>query len=253
MLYYKPIEIKHLNAELTRNCNLQCSYCFNDSGVNMLNELSTEEWNKVIDIAKSHGALSALFTGGEIMTRNDSPEIINYALIQELKTSILSNGYKLNNQYREILSSLDRVQISLDSASPTTHDMKRGKGSWKSARNAIDYIRSLDVPVEISTTITSDQLDELEGIVRVAYLTESKVIVRPMQAIGRAQYSGTEEYNSEIALIKQKLEEKFGEIFVDDFAQYVPISENEEGFVTVLPDGKIRGTRINIFEFDKAA
>ena len=260
MLDYKPDKILHLNAEVTRACNLRCDYCFNDSGVMMPSELKLGEWKQAIDVTQNYGAESALFTGGEVMARRDSPEIIGYALEQGLRTSILSNGLKLNGQYRDMLQELERVQISLDSASPYSHDARRGEGSWRTARQAIDYVRGLDVPVEISTTISLDRLDELEGLAGIAYLTGSSLLVRPMQSIGRALGTAKQDVKSAIAERKQRLEDKFGDIFVEDFARYVPVlgaNHDEkmlpEGFVTVLPDGKIRGTRQSIFELEKAA
>lgn len=256
-----PIDkIVHLNAEVTRACNLHCNYCFNDSGISMLSELTLGEWKQAIDVSQKYGAKSVLFTGGEVMIRKDSPEIIGYALERGLRTSILSNGLKLNGEYRDMLQELERVQISLDSASPYSHDMRRGEGSWKTARQAIDYIRGLDVPVEISTTISADRLDELEGLAGIAYFTGSSLLVRPMQSIGRALGTKKQDITSAIAERKQRLEDKFGGIFVSDFARYVPILGADhdkrmlpEGFVTVLPDGKIRGTKQSIFELEKVA
>ena len=257
---YQQNKIIHLNAEVTRACNLRCKYCFNDSGVMMPNELKLDEWKKAVDVTRKYGAESALFTGGEVMSRRDSPAIIGYALEQGLKTSILSNGLKLNSQYRDMLQELERVQISLDSASPYSHDAKRGEGSWKVARQAIDYIRGLDVPVEISTAISADYLDELEGIAGISYLTGSNLLVRPMQSIGRALGKANQDLDTAITERKQKLKYKFGDIFIEDFAHYVPVlGENHdermlpEGFVTVLPNGKIRGTRQSIFELERAA
>src|SRR3989344_3093198 len=186
MIDYKPDKIVHLNAEVTRACNLRCDYCFNDSGIMMPSELNLGEWKQAIDVTQKYGAESALFTGGEVMARKDSPEIIGHALERGLRTSILSNGLKLNGQHRNMLQELERVQVSLDSASPYSHDARRGEGSWKVARQAIDYIRGLDVPVEISTTISADRLDELEGLAGIAYFTGSNLLVRPMQSIGRA-------------------------------------------------------------------
>lgn len=259
MLNYEPDKIVHLNAEVTRACNLRCDYCFNDSGIMMPSELKLDEWKQAIAVTQKYGAESALFTGGEVMARKDSPDIIGYALERGLRTSILSNGLKLNGQYGELLQELERVQISLDSASPYSHDARRGEGSWKTARQAIDYIRGLDVPVEISTTISADRLDELEGLAGIAYLTGSNLLVRPMQSTRRALGTTKQDLNAAIAKRKQRLEDKFGDLFVEDFAHYVPILGADhdekvlyEGFVTVLPDGKIRGTRQSVFELGKA-
>ena len=71
---YTPSRISHLNAEVTRACNLRCDYCFNSSGKRLPNELDTGEWKSVIDIAQRYGARSSLFIGGEVLVRKDSPD-----------------------------------------------------------------------------------------------------------------------------------------------------------------------------------
>lgn len=248
-------EMNHLNAELTRMCDLRCSYCFNESGKKMDNELSLNEWKNVIDVAYGKGAKSSLFTGGEIMVRKDSPEVIQYSLGKGLKTSILSNGYNLSKRDGGFIKNLERVQISLDSANPKTHDSKRGEGSWKVARDAIDYSLSQETPVEISTTVSYDGLNELEGVAEIAHSTGSKILVRPMQPIGRALNKNKFNFDSFLNNVKKYLTNKFGDIFVEDFANYVPVLGKDydkeqipNGFITVLPDGMVRGTNFSFLE-----
>ena len=221
---------------------------------------STNGWKQVINGGNVHGARSALFTGGEVMTRSDAPEIIEYSLQNRLETSILTNGYRLEKRGGNFVNRLKRVQISLDSASPQTHDARRGEGSWRVARQAIDYARSCGTPVEISTTISPKQLDELEGIVGIAYNTESRVLVRLLQYIGRAiQLEKERDFSFVLDKRKQQLAMQFGDIFVDDFARYVPQGENHDavaladGYVTVLPNGIIRGLNRKILQLGLAA
>jgi MoaA/NifB/PqqE/SkfB family radical SAM enzyme len=240
------MKLKHINAEVTRACNLACDYCFNASGKRMPDELSLNDWKNIIRMSKASGAESALFTGGELMTRKDSPEIVQYSIDTGLKTSILSNGFnlkELNCQY------LDRVQISLDSASPIAHDMRRGNGSWLVARKAIDFARAFGTNVEISTTISLDRLDELEGLAGVAYSSGSKLLLRPIQQIGRADGRFTTLEESAFTDRMGHLKYKFGKIFVEDFAKYVPVlgmnhdrTVMKEGYFTFLPNGFVRGT-----------
>jgi MoaA/NifB/PqqE/SkfB family radical SAM enzyme len=226
----------------------------------MPNELGTREWKRAIAIAQEHGAKSSLFTGGEVLVREDSPEIIDYSLEEGLETSILTNGYQLREMGKGFINNLRRVQISMDSASPLTHDTIRGKGSWYVARDAIDFARSSGIPVEISATITGDRIEELEGICGIAYSTGSKVLVRPLQPIGRAVVTGGKNTIQALEEKTRQLKDAFGEIFIVDFAKYVPVlGQNhdntviQQGFVTVLPDGTIRGTNKKILQLERTA
>ncbi|MBI5003073.1 radical SAM protein [Candidatus Woesearchaeota archaeon] len=258
---YTPKRIVHLNAELTRACNLRCNYCFNESGTRMSGELDQSKWQRVIDMSKMYGAESVLFTGGEVTARKDAPDIVRYALASGLRTSILTNGFHLRDHvYKGLIPSLERVQISLDSATPSFHNQKRGVGSWNMAREAIDYVCELDVAVEISATVSEDSLDELSGIADIAYQTNSKVLIRPIQWIGRANARERNDVQEAIEQRKKELEERVGNIFVEDFAKYVPVLGSnhdiiirEQGYITILPDGKIRGVREKNFELERAA
>ena len=56
-----------LSLELTYRCPLKCSWCNNPLNFNdyTSQELSTEEWKRVLDEARQLGALQLGFTGGE--------------------------------------------------------------------------------------------------------------------------------------------------------------------------------------------
>jgi len=254
-------KLTHLNAELTKLCNLACGYCFNSSGLKSDSELSANRWKDILDLAKDSGIASVLFTGGEIMTRPDIAAIIYYSLDNNFKTSILSNGLNINANSAVDFKNLDRVQISLDSANKRFHDSKRGDGSWMVARSAIDYVRSLDVDVEISSVVSDESsLAQLDGLANIAYKTNSKLLLRSMQSIGRANNSKT--YNPQLLLEQKKtsLENKFGNIFVNDFAHYVPVlgcshdtKVLSDGYITILPDGKVRGVDLDFLEIRRIA
>lgn len=246
MIFVIEMKAYHLNAELTRACNLRCDYCFNDSGTRAPNELSAQDWQTVIT---KTGVSSALFTGGEVMSRKDAPEIIEYAIERGVESSILTNGYRIDENYQKLLQKLRRVQISLDSATPDIHDLRRGSRSWQVARTAIDYVRGSNVPVEISSTIDAQNIDQLDGLAAIARQTESKLLLRPMQAIGRSISA---------AALPEEIAQRYTDIIVPDFAHYVPISgpghdKNAlaKGVLTVLPDGMIRGLRQDIRELQK--
>jgi MoaA/NifB/PqqE/SkfB family radical SAM enzyme len=246
------MKIIHINMELTRACNLRCSYCFNGSGIRLPNELSTDGWKEVIDNAIESGARSILLTGGELMARPDSIDIIRYSINKGLETSLLSNGYRIR-ELGDLITSLRRVQISLDSTDPAVHDSTRGKGSWQVAIDAIKFARSRGTPVEISITVSPKTVSELGGVARIAVETGSKVLVRPLQSIGRASRLENEGLGEVLISKLNTLKAVYGDIFVEDFARYVPILGKEHdsvvfaaGFVTVLPDGSFRGLNRSI-------
>ena len=62
-----------LLAELTYRCPLHCPYCSNPIAVRDERELTTEEWQNVINAAAELGVLQVGFSGGEPLVRRDFP------------------------------------------------------------------------------------------------------------------------------------------------------------------------------------
>ena len=67
-----------LLAELTFACPVQCSYCSNplELSASRKNELSTEEWVRVMRQARKLGAVQLGFSGGEPLVRTDLEELV---------------------------------------------------------------------------------------------------------------------------------------------------------------------------------
>ena len=183
--------IEHLNIEITKNCNQNCFYCFNDSGiVNSNKKLQTSKWIEIMKLLKDIGLKSVHFTGGEPFVHPDIIQILKGSLQLKLSTSILSNGYKLKEyveKFPRILSKLSVAQISLDATRPDIHNYRRGyKNAWQDAIDAIFALDSLNIPVEISATIDNNTLNEIKYLVEFARTNNFKLVIRPLINTGRA-------------------------------------------------------------------
>lgn len=218
-------------------------------------ELSLEKWKETLNLGKKYGVESILVTGGEFIMRDDSIEILNFALNNQFKTNVLSNGYKINSLEKNILEKLQKVQISLDSSNSLVHDLQRGEGSWNMAMNTINYLEKNKIPTEISATISPENINELKGLAKLAYKTNSKLLLRPLLNIGRNKNGRDliKEQLFEFENSKKEIENIYGKIFIEDFASYVPINGKdhdkinlEKGIITLLPNGNLRGLHKNI-------
>ena len=66
-----------LLAELTYRCPLSCAYCSNPLNLaDYTNELSTEEWQRVLTEAQELGVLQCHLSGGEPLVRRDLAQIV---------------------------------------------------------------------------------------------------------------------------------------------------------------------------------
>src|SRR3546814_4307573 len=84
-------------AELTHRCPLQCPYCSNPLELERAsNELTTEEWSRVIDEAAEMGMLQIHFSGGEPTVRRDLAALVKRASEVGLYSNLITSGVLLD-------------------------------------------------------------------------------------------------------------------------------------------------------------
>jgi radical SAM protein with 4Fe4S-binding SPASM domain len=161
-----------LSWNVTRKCNLKCSHCYiNASPSEYTDELTTEEGKRLIDqiCEVSHPLL--ILSGGEPILRKDIYELIEYGAKKGLRMGLGSNGTLINDFVAKKLkqSGISTVSISIDSHIPENHDDFRGvKGSWRKAVGAIQALRENGVLVQVNTTLTQQNYDEIDDIMSLA-------------------------------------------------------------------------------------
>jgi radical SAM protein with 4Fe4S-binding SPASM domain len=82
-----------------------------------------------------------------------------------------SNGTLIDDSVARKLkqSGIKTVSVSLDSHIPEHHDDFRGvKGSWEKAISAIEALRANDVLVQVNTTLTQQNYDEIDDVMSLA-------------------------------------------------------------------------------------
>jgi cyclic pyranopterin phosphate synthase len=113
-------EINYLRVSVTDRCNLRCTYCMPEAGIQLKNHADILPYEKIIQIvavASSMGIHKIRLTGGEPLVRKN----ISF-LVRELKgihgiseVSMTSNGILLEPMAEELKQAgLDRLNISLD-------------------------------------------------------------------------------------------------------------------------------------------
>ncbi|MGC9024916.1 MAG: radical SAM protein, partial [Chloroflexia bacterium] len=98
-------------------------------------ELSTAEWQEVLDRLWEAGVPHVVFTGGEPTCRPDLVELVQKAEALGMVTGLLTDGCRLREEdylNRLLLAGLDHLQITLASHRPALHDRLVGReGAWE--------------------------------------------------------------------------------------------------------------------------
>src|SRR4029079_9117630 len=122
-----------LRVSLTDRCNLRCTYCMPEEGLDWLpleSQLSDDEVVRLITVAVERlGVREVRFTGGEPLVRRGLVDIVRRtaALRPRPETSLTTNALGLaRTAQARAYSGLDRVNVSLDTVrSDTFHEITR--------------------------------------------------------------------------------------------------------------------------------
>lgn len=200
--------------DITTNCNFKCLHCYSSSASKDVKELDTNGCKKIIDELASNKVFFVYYLGGEPFIREDFLDILDYATAKGLSTMVNTNAWFVAKDTIRHLKKLDvhRLRISLDGASPTSHDSFRGKsGAFDRVVSALQNAKSLDFDgISIVITATRNNLGEIGSIIDlVVGYGVKEVQVVPVSKTGSAlqHYSDLEFGIEEHAFLKKILEE----------------------------------------------
>jgi radical SAM protein with 4Fe4S-binding SPASM domain len=161
-----------MSWNVTRECNMKCSHCYiNATEKKLSNELSTQEGKNLMDQICQVSKPLLILSGGEPLLRSDIYELIRYGSSKGLKMGLGSNGSLIDDEVAARLKAagIATVSISLDSHIPAQHDEFRGvAGSWEKAVNACKALRKNNVLVQVNTTLTQQNYNQIDDIMKLA-------------------------------------------------------------------------------------
>ncbi len=243
-----------LLAELTYRCPLQCPYCSNPVDISRYNnELSTDEWLKVLRDARSMGAMQLGFSGGEPLVRRDLEELVTEARRLGYYSNLITSGVGMDADrvaaFRE--AGLDHIQISFQASSQDLNDFLGGTSSFEHKRAMARAVKAQGYPMVLNVVLHRRNIDAIEDII---------LMCRELQAdfveLASTQYYGWSRINLDALLptreqltraeaVARKYQAQFKDemkvIYVvpDYFEERPKACMNGWGsiFLTIAPDG----------------
>jgi radical SAM protein with 4Fe4S-binding SPASM domain len=129
--------------------------------------LTHEEGIKLLDDLRAFNVPAVLFSGGEPLAREDTPELIRYARSIGLQCTLSTNGLLIDDKMAGLLSEvgLKYAGISVDGV-PERHDKLRGmKGAFNKTLEAIDRCRRHNIRVGMRFTVHALNKEDLDPII----------------------------------------------------------------------------------------
>jgi SynChlorMet cassette radical SAM/SPASM protein ScmE len=192
---------KSMDLEITNRCNLRCAYCshFTSAG-DVEGDLSTGEWLAFFEALNRAAVLEVCLSGGEVLVRQDLPELIEGIVRNRMRFSILSNGTLITDEMARFLASTRRcnsVQVSIDGSIPFTHDAFRGEGNFVKAVEGLKALMRNGVAATVRVTIHRKNVDDLAAI--AAFLLDDLGL--PSFSTNSASFMGLCRNNAEQLLL----------------------------------------------------
>jgi pyrroloquinoline quinone biosynthesis protein E len=243
-----------LLAELTYKCPLQCPYCSNPLDyAKHSQELTTEDWKRVLTQARKMGAVQLGLSGGEPLTRQDLEEIVQYARGLGYYSNLITSGYGLTEERIIALKTagLDHIQVSIQASTADLSDHLAGTKSFEHKKQVAHLVKKHGYPMVLCVVIHRENIHQMADILSMAeelgadYLELANTQYYGWAHINRDALLPTKEQFEEAEAIAQAFKEKVAgkmKIYyvVPDFYEGRPKAcMNGWGttFLTIAPDG----------------
>jgi GTP 3',8-cyclase len=164
--------INYLRISVTDRCNLRCTYCMPETGIQLLKHsdiLTFDEITNFTKVAVAEGVNKVRITGGEPLVRRGITALVR--MISDIEgitdLSMTTNGVLLKQYARELKSSgLHRVNISLDTVDPVKFTAITRNGNINDVFGGIRAAKEEGLlPVKINCVIKeSKDEEEAKGV-----------------------------------------------------------------------------------------
>jgi len=160
--------------ETTKACPLSCRHCRANAILKPLpGELTTREGIKLIDDVAAFGKPYPVmvFTGGDPLMRSDIYELMGHAKDMGVPVALSpAVSSSINEESLSMIKELgvSSVSISLDGASPETHEfVRRIEGHFNQTINAMRMLRGFGIPFQVNSTVMKMNVHELPALFKI--------------------------------------------------------------------------------------
>lgn len=166
----------HGAFELTSRCNLRCRMCYVRQAAgdptHVLRELPAATWLALARQAVDNGMAFLLLTGGEVFLRRDFFEIYEPLTQMGLVLALFTNGTLITKDIASRLAQAppSRTEITLYGATKATYEAVTGTpNSFATCCSGIEALVSHGIPLGLKTTITRQNVGDLEAMRQMAH------------------------------------------------------------------------------------
>ncbi len=160
-----------LLAELTYRCPLHCVFCYNPVDfAQHADELSTDDWIRVLRQGRELGAVQCGLSGGEPLVRDDLELIVAEAHRLGYYTNLLTSGVGLTPERAQALKAagLDHVQLSFQDSTREMNDFLSNTKTFALKNRVAGLIKAQGWPMVMNVVIHRHNIDHIDRIIAMA-------------------------------------------------------------------------------------
>lgn len=160
-----------LLAELTYRCPLHCVFCYNPTDfARHEDELSTDEWRRVLREGRALGSVQCGFSGGEPLLREDLEELVAEAHRLGYYTNLLTSGVGLTEARAAALklAGLDHIQLSFQDSTRELNDFLSHTRTFELKSRVGAMLKAQGWPMVMNVVIHRLNIDHMDRIIAMA-------------------------------------------------------------------------------------
>lgn len=184
--------------ELTPFCNFNCNMCYIHLSQEQAKQegelLTTDQWIRIAEDAKSNGTLGIELTGGEAITRPDFKVLYETFVKMGFLITLRSNGYLISGEVFDLLKKYKPrcISITLYGGSNETYYKITGvRDGFSVVTKNVLALRDAGFNIKLSVTVTKDNIDDRDKLIKWAeenelYLGFYGGLLTPIRAAKRS-------------------------------------------------------------------
>ncbi len=164
----------YITYNICETCNLNCLFCCINDNYHGKKFISKENSNIILNKIKKNYDIDTIFImANEPTTQPElSNHIIKYAIKNNIKIKIVSNGFATISTYQKMLEDINpkdinKITISLDSMNEEIHNIIRNNNkSFSNAIRTIEFLKNNNYNIRIQMTICDINYDTIIASVK---------------------------------------------------------------------------------------
>jgi len=184
----KPGNPLWLLAEITYKCPLHCVFCYNPVDYTRYGEeLSTDDWLRVLRQGRELGATQLGFSGGEPLIRDDLEIMVSEARKLGYYSNLITSGVGLNEKriaaFKE--GGLDHIQLSFQDSTREMNDFLSSTKTFELKQKVAKLIKKYDYPMVLNCVLHRHNIDHVQQILEMAEAMDAEYV-----ELANTQYYG---------------------------------------------------------------